>query len=288
MQRIPAIKDDEAECVAFAPDGCPFVFAPRTGPNELWDSASGITRRFGSQHDLYAGFGRGFCSFSPDGRFIVVGGPHKQPTQLWNATGTKLIRTVGKEEAFSPSRLFPRWKNPCHRGDRHIPVGGGYRQGAGTAQGRFLASGQGSCLFAGRPNAGLGTPMRGHLALGSRDRPGALPLCRQLENAHRLPALAFSPDGQTLATGNDWTTILLWDVTGRSRSGQPATGKQPARDLTATWEDLASPDASSAYEAIGRLVRAPNQTIPFLRGRFRPIPRPDLKRQARARSGSRR
>ena len=100
------------------------------------------------------------------------------------------------------------------------------------------------------------------------------------ENAHRLPALAFSPDGQTLATGNDWTTILLWDVTGRSRSGQPATGKQPARDLTATWEDLASPDASSAYEAIGRLVRAPNQTIPFLRGRFRPIPRPDLKRQA--------
>ena len=41
VQRIPAIKDDEAECVAFAPDGCSFVSRHRTGPNELWDSASG-------------------------------------------------------------------------------------------------------------------------------------------------------------------------------------------------------------------------------------------------------
>jgi len=95
----------------------------------------------------------------------------------------------------------------------------------------------------------------------------------------RIRTLAFSPDGQILASAGEDTTILLWDVMGRTTGSKPQEVERAA-SLQSSWEDLARLDAPRAYEAICRLIRTPDQAVPFLRGQLRPVPRPDPKRLA--------
>src|SRR5262249_38535926 len=78
-------------------------------------------------------------------------------------------------------------------------------------------------------------------------------------------ALAFAPDGRTLASGGGGSGILLWDVTGGVR---PA--KLSAERLKLLWEALADPDPSRAYPALWQLVAAPGDALPFLRHQLPP------------------
>ncbi|WP_372509756.1 WD40 repeat domain-containing protein, partial [Mycobacterium pseudoshottsii] len=55
-----------------------------------------------------------------------------------------------------------------------------------------------------------------------------------------VQSLAFSPDGHTLASGSDDTTIALWDLT---NPGHPRQLGKPLRGHTRTVQSLAfSPD----------------------------------------------
>jgi hypothetical protein len=81
-----------------------------------------------------------------------------------------------------------------------------------------------------------------------------------------IHALAFSRDGRRLASASSDSTVLIWDVT-----GQPS---KPA-DLTAAklqecWTDLAGDDAGRAQRAVWALVRAPGESIPFLKAHLHP------------------
>src|SRR5206468_3023688 len=128
---------------------------------------------------------------------------------------------------------------------------------------------------------------------------------RQLAPKRFYFALAWSPDGRTLAAASADMTIRLWEtVTGSqlrqlightdgvcsvawSPDGKTlASGSwdatvlvwdianagfsdkpQLSLDLAALWDDLAA-DAPKAYEAIRALIAAPPQTVPFLRQRL--------------------
>jgi len=92
----------------------------------------------------------------------------------------------------------------------------------------------------------------------------------------QVKMLAFAPDGRSLATGSEDTSVLLWDLTGDSRGGFLTD-----RELTALWTDLESDDAARAFRAMSRLSRAPAQGVPFLRERLRPVRAPDEDRVAR-------
>jgi WD40 repeat protein len=93
--------------------------------------------------------------------------------------------------------------------------------------------------------------------------------------------LAFTPNGQTLAVAEGPnTTIRLWDVSGLRRpEGAPAAGLSD-EELKAAWNELAGADASRAHRAVWALTAAPRQTLPWLKGRLRPITPPDPKRLA--------
>jgi hypothetical protein len=89
--------------------------------------------------------------------------------------------------------------------------------------------------------------------------------------AGRVGALAFSADGTRLVSGNEDTTAVVWDLTGRLRE-QSTWGKPlAAADLRAAWAALASADAAGAYLAIQKLAGSPKDAVPFLRQRLAPV-----------------
>jgi WD40 repeat protein len=91
-------------------------------------------------------------------------------------------------------------------------------------------------------------------------------------------SLAFSPEGRTLATGQeDNSSILLWDLFELFRQeSPPGADKVP---LARWWDDLAKADAERAYRAIAWLLVPP--AVPFLSGRLRPVARVERERLMR-------
>jgi WD40 repeat protein len=272
--------------LSMSPDGKCLVLAWGSGANrviQLWDlPAQKFLARFTppeatSLESLAPSFGQQIAAF--------VG----HTTCLLNAHTGVVQRNLMQRPAVAPKRK-PGERMDDDAGYSYFP---GIQALAFSPQGDLLAS-------AGHPAGGLrildvvsgktrhellppapSNPYELHNVgfspdgrmLASESEPGVVDVWetssgrrRRRFRGHRSyqTTLAFSPDGGRLATGNRDATILVWDVFGVASARAPATEAA----LTALWDRLLESDAECACLAMGRLMRCPDLSVPFLKQRL--------------------
>jgi len=123
----------------------------------------------------------------------------------------------------------------------------------------------------------LATANRGHRDLPIResaihiwDVVGGAEVGRFQGHGTPVASLAFSPDGQRLATGLTDSTVLIWDLKPplqRVRSAVPAVR---AEDLPRLWTDLAGEEVRKAQASLWTLASDPSRALPYLEQQMTP------------------
>ncbi len=275
-----------ANLVAFAPDGRSLALAEADAGNltvSVWDLATGHVRhRFTRPgHRLYFAL-----TFSPDGKKLAAGSwdAERPNFRLWDLETGKEVPGCNPDHwvnsiAFSPDGArvalgsggdpgklcVSVWDLATAREVHRFPMPGSESVCAFSPSGRFLAAGASSVNMvrsAGAEETAVGV---WEIATGKQ-------VARFAGHHGTITAVAYAPDGRTLATGGGDSTILVWDLTGRLRRG---AGPPTAADLEACWETLLGADAAGAFRAIGELAGAGDDAVALLKKRLRPVPVPD-------------
>jgi RNA polymerase sigma factor (sigma-70 family) len=258
--------------VAYSPDGRLLATAGDNGTVCLGRAADGVMVR-----TMTDGQGEiGAMAFSPDGRLLAV--CHKEKLRLWDvATGKQMEPLEGEPYAyllaFSP--------------DGEILAAGGYET---ITLWRVATQKKIGATKVGPQDRlelhGLGyTPDGRMLVLSGWNqqyterelRFWEVATCQKRFHITNpggpVFAIAFSPDGRSMATGNSDSTVTVWDLA--ALPALPAPGKLSPADLNQLWTTLADVHAGKAFRALHTLAAVPQQAVPLLSERLKPVPRAD-------------
>jgi WD40 repeat protein len=192
----------------------------------------------------------GSIVFSPDSRLVALGsgGDHSNCVSVWEvATATRV-------------HLFDKQPNAM--------------VAAFSSTGRYLATGgnAGSLVQIRKPEENMVRVWE--LTTGKQ--------AAEFAGHHSgVTALAFAPDGRTLASGGGDSQILLWDLPDR-RTDSRRPILLTKEELETRWNDLASADAAKAFKTIAELAAAGDAAVRFLKGRLAPVPHADPAQARRA------
>jgi WD40 repeat protein len=229
--------------------------------------------------------------FSPNGRFIRVLAVHVNPTTLRD--NAFQIRKAGDGNTLIHQEESYRYLGPFSSDSQIVACGnyGSYGTGIGirgsTLGCRFSRSGRWLWQVPTDDMMRVISSQFSHddrlLAAASKD--GSISLWEvasgrcvldvrpDLRENPQWPLhaerLALSPDGKLLASRLRDGTFFIWDFS-------PENWKTPtelsAVDLREAWESLASIDARDAYRTVWDLSACPNQAVPMLAERLKPVP----------------
>jgi RNA polymerase sigma factor (sigma-70 family) len=266
----------------FSPDGRLLAFAGTADHVvHIWDTVVGVSRLQlkGLNSEVNC------VTFSHDGKRLAAGSAPaggNATIMLWDATsGTSLVRFSSVERVdmlvFSPdSKILASgsWSDrPLHLWD--VATGRELRPLVGapalygltfSPDGRWLAGAgadRDQKVHVWEVNTGLeARSFRGH-------------------NGGGVISLAFNPDGRSLASGGGDSSVLVWDLTGRMKNGRLQMVQWTEAQLEQRWKDLASNDGSRIVQAIWDLTASPDQAVPILRQRIKPVREADARRVAK-------
>ncbi len=287
------------EWVAFSPDGTRLVSAGKDQIIRLWNPATGQAIRGLSGHAGWV-----YCAvFTPDGKQLISGG-RDMTIRIWDAaTGDQIrqfARPASKEMAMtgrSPTDLLLVVLSPD----------GQHLVSAGSNQGLHLWDMRSGQIIRPFGETGRGaTPAEEAAQAASDEIVG-----RKSTIGQRIYCAAFSPDGRTVATGQN-ETVNLWETASGKKRGQfnghrgvvssvafapdgktlasgsrdgtvliwdlLSPGKKAtesptsnSQELETLWNRLADSDASRAYQAVCTLIAHPKETVQFLDTRLKPV-----------------
>jgi WD40 repeat protein len=261
-----------ANCVAFSPDGKSLAAPGLDRAIHIWDLATGAERLRCGEQSLGATPIRSMA-FSPNGEILATANDYGMmrasgKIDLWEVATGKQIRTFGSGKMVS------------------------YQSLAFSPNGKWLVTGSGwwgrdSGIRLWDVSTGLETepsvpqvdsalsvifsPDNRYLI--STEREGAVRLwevaTRQEVKRFSVPdlvsAVAFSPDGKTIATAASDTTILLWPTLVQDRQPGDTPRVLSAEELRTSWAALAGDDAAKSFQAIEIMVSAPQQSVPLIK-----------------------
>lgn len=205
------------EAVAFSPDGSTLAAADNSGAVTLWDTGThAVKRTFFAHDDAISSL-----AWSPNGRTFATSGRNDTLVKLWDANSGALKRTLsGHQGQIWSVQFSPDGRMVAGAGGQNdntltlwnVQSGALIRTLNGT-DGRAVFS-PGGLLATGSPDEPTNVnsnndPANGHVKLWNA-RTGKL-LRDKRVHQHLVEAIAWSPDGKTIATAI-YSIVKLWDV----------------------------------------------------------------------------
>jgi WD40 repeat protein len=251
-------------------------------------------------------------AFAPDGKSLAFGcdGSNAPTLRLWDLAANRDLALWPRPNAALLALAFApdgkslaaitgdedvvRWELPGGKALPRLRDGSHGRCLAYSPDGAFLAAGCTSAdpvliwdLAKGSRLQGFDHPAKAVRAIGFSPDGATLAtgsddglirlwerttgLERRVLSGHQghLTSLAFTPDGAHLVSGSSDQTALLWDVfaSEKAKPDRPGDG-----DIKGWWDELASKDTATAFEAFCQLRQASAPTLAFLGKNLHPIP----------------
>jgi WD40 repeat protein len=293
------------EWVAFSPDGMRLISTGKDQTIRIWDVTTGKKLQMLTGHANWV-----YCaSFTPEGK-NVISGSRDMTIRLWDTASGKEIRQFArppkKEEQMigrAPTDFLLAVLSPD----------GQYLASAGTNQGLWLWNVKSGQIVRPFGEQRMPAMTADDMAIAVAGAGGGLVIestARSSNIGQRIYAAVFSPDGRTVATGQN-ETVVLWETASGKKRGQftghhgvisslafapdgktlasgsrdgtalvwdmLSSGKKSsplaldAKELEATWDRVADADGSKAYQAICVLIAHPKEAVQILAANLKPV-----------------
>jgi WD40 repeat protein len=251
---------------SFSPTGR-LLAASHVGIIRLMDPATGKELRTLKGHAGYVLA----MAFSPNEKLLLSAShaySEQKMQKLHDDFSVRVWDVVRGEEMQRFENLYPQQPafHPDGRMVAFLSQGRMICRDALTGRERPSAKETDITAFAFSPDGNWLATAHGHGTIRIREQPTRKEVLRFDASPNVINHLTWTTDGKRLISGNNDQTALVWDLSPPAWNSRRPTRNQ----FEQAWADLASSDASRAYQAVWTLVEAGGIATELLEDRLQP------------------